>query len=67
MNAAIKGRAAIAEAEYEYLVPVIRSAVFSPNPANINQKTVLSVEVIEETVILKPYYYYSNDIFSGEV
>lgn len=47
--------------------PVINSASFSVNPVLFNGKTVLTVSVTEEILILEPYYYYSNDIYSGEV
>lgn len=52
---------------YPVLLPKITAAVFSPNPANINSKTVLTVTVTEETVYLEPYYYYSGDLYAGGV
>ncbi len=45
----------------------ITSAAFAPNPVNINSATKLSVEVTEAVKILEPYYYYSGDIYAGEV
>lgn len=45
----------------------ITSAVFAPNPVNINSTTKLSVEVTETVKILEPYYYYSGDLYAGEV
>lgn len=45
----------------------IASAVFTPNPVNINSTTKLSVEVTETVKILEPYYYYSGDLYAGEV
>ena len=54
-------------AEYEVLLPVIKSAVFSANPATINEKIVITVTVIEESVILEPEIIYSGEIYSGEV
>ena len=45
----------------------IESAVFAPNPVNINSTTKLSVEVTETVKILEPYYYYSGDLYAGEV
>lgn len=45
----------------------IASAVFAPNPVNINSTTKLSVEVMETVKILEPYYYYSGDLYAGEV
>ncbi len=52
---------------YTVLVPKILTAAFAPNPADINSKTVLSVAVTEETVYLDPYYYYSGELYAGEV
>lgn len=45
----------------------ITSAVFTPNPVNINSTTKLSVNVTETVKILEPYYYYSGDLYAGEV
>lgn len=45
----------------------ITSAVFAPNPVNINSTTKLSVEVTETVKILEPHYYYSGDLYAGEV
>lgn len=45
----------------------IVSAEFSTNPAVINQSIVLSVTIVEETIIPRPYYYYVGEIYSGEV
>lgn len=45
----------------------IASAAFAQNPVNINSTTKLSVEVTETVKILEPYYYYSGDIYAGEV
>lgn len=47
--------------------PVFLSASFSINPASINQQTVLTVEVEDTIKILEPYYYYSGDLYAGEV
>lgn len=52
---------------YQVQVPRIDSATISPNPVDFNTKFILSVIVSEETVTLEPYYYYSGDIYSGEV
>ena len=52
---------------YPVRLPKITAAAFEPNPANINSKTVLTVTVTEETVYLEPYYYYSGDLYAGEV
>lgn len=53
--------------EYSILIPEITSAAFSLNPADMNSKTVLSVTVIEKAVILEPEFFYSGEIYSGEV
>ena len=53
--------------DYTAKIPVVVSAVFSPNPANMNTSTLLSVQVTEETVVLEPTWFYSDEIYSGEV
>ena len=53
--------------EYAVLVPRVTVASFSVDPVDFNTATVLSVTVTEETVYLEPTYYYSGEIFSGEV
>lgn len=45
----------------------ITGAAFTPNPADINQKTELVVTVTETVKLLEPYYYYSGDLYAGEV
>lgn len=45
----------------------IANAAFSVNPTDINTKTKLSVAVKETVKILDPYYYYSGDLYAGEV
>lgn len=52
---------------YSILIPEITTAAFSVNPADMNSKTVLTVTVIEKTVILEPDFFYSGEIYSGEV
>ena len=53
--------------EYSILIPEITAAVFSINPVDMNSKTVLSVTVIEKTVILEPDFFHSGEIYSAEV
>lgn len=53
--------------EYTAQIPVIVSASFAPNPANMNNPTVLSVQVTEQTVILEPTWFFTNEIYCGEV
>lgn len=52
---------------YTILVSKILAAAFSPNPADINTKTQLTVTVTEETVYREPTKYYSGEIIAGEV
>lgn len=53
--------------EYTVLIPKITAALFSPNPVDMNTTTKLTATVTEETVTLEPYYYYSAEIYAGEV
>lgn len=52
---------------YSTVVPEIVSAVFSVNPATINQSIVLTVKVTEITIDLEPEKRYSGELYSGEV
>ncbi len=52
---------------YTTVVPKIVSAMFSVNPANINQSIVLIVEVTETTIVLEAEKRYSGEFYSGEV
>ena len=52
---------------YTAQIPRVDSAAITPNPVDFNTKFVLSVSVSEETVTLEPYYYYSGEIYAGEV
>ena len=52
---------------YTTTIPTIVSAVFSVNPASINQNIVLTVKVTETTLVLEPEKRYSGEIYSGEV
>ena len=52
---------------YTTTIPEIVSAVFSVNPATINQKIVLTVVVTEKTVVLEAEKRYSGELYSGEV
>lgn len=58
-----------AETTFAYYIvrPSIQQASFSVNPADINQKTVLQVIVVDELSILNPEKYYSGELYSGEV
>ena len=52
---------------YQVQIPRIDSASITPNPADFNAKFLLSVSVSEETITLEPYFYYSGDLYAGEV
>lgn len=52
---------------YTIVLPQVAMASFAVNPVDMNTQTLLSVTVVEETVYLKPTYYYSGELFSGEV
>lgn len=52
---------------YYVIQPFFHSASFSVNPAEMNQSTVLTVEVTDEFKILEPDFFYSGEIYSGEV
>lgn len=52
---------------YQVQIPRIDSASIAPNPVDFNAKFLLSVVVSEETITLEPYYYYSGDLYAGEV
>lgn len=52
---------------YQIQISKIDAAAITPNPADMNTKFLLSVSVSEQTVTLEPYYYYSGDLYAGEV
>lgn len=52
---------------YQVQIPVVKTASITPNPVDFNTKFTLSVSVVEETITLEPYYYYSGDVYAGEV
>ena len=51
----------------EIVLPVITSAQITPNPVLMNTKFKLSVLVEEPTGYVEPVYYYSGEVYSGEV
>ena len=51
---------------YTVQVPVVAEASITPNPVSTNGSFLLSATVIEQTITLEPYYYYSGDLYSGE-
>ena len=52
---------------YTTTMPQIVSAVFSINPASINQNVVLTVVVTETTIVLEPEKRFSGEFYLGEV
>ena len=48
------------------LVPQITAASFSVNPCSINEKIVLTVTVIEQTVQMEEEILYAGEIYAGE-
>ncbi len=55
------------EEGYVILKPVIKSASLSATVVNINDKVTVVVAVADEIVILEPEFWYSNEVYSGEV
>ena len=51
---------------YIIYVPKIESASFTVNPVDMNSPTKLIVSVVDQQVILEPYFYYAGDLYSGE-
>lgn len=45
----------------------VTDAKFSVNPCATRQSIVLTVTAIETVKVLQPQYYYSGDLYSGEV
>lgn len=52
---------------YTAQVPRVSSASITPSPVDFNTKFLLSVSVVEDTITLEPYFYYSGEIYAGEV
>lgn len=48
-------------------IPSITDANVAPNPVDINSAIRVSILVKEVSITLEPYFFYSNDITSGEV
>lgn len=51
---------------YSVLMPKITAASFSVNPCAINEKIILTVTVIEQSVSLKADVFYAGEIYAGE-
>lgn len=54
-------------ADFIVEIPKIDSASFSANPTYINNSIILTVAVSTETKILEPTYFYSDEVYAGEV
>lgn len=52
---------------YQVQIPQVAEASAIPNPVDFNSSFILSVLVTEQTITLEPYYYYSGDLYAGEV
>ena len=54
-------------AEVTVLMPQITAASFSVNPCIINEKIVLTVTVIEQSIQLETETIYAGEVYAGEV
>ena len=51
---------------YTVTMPKITAASFSVNPCTINEKIVLTVTVIEQSIQLQAEVIYAGEIYAGE-
>ena len=51
---------------YTVTIPKITAASFSVNPCSINEKIVLTVTVIEQSVSLAAEVIYAGEVYAGE-
>ena len=51
---------------YTVSIPRITAASFSANPCSINEKVVLTVTVIEQSVLLTAQTIYAGEFYAGE-
>ena len=51
---------------YPINVVSFQEASFQPNPADINQQILLSVQVLDEVKFLTPVAFHANEIYTGE-
>ena len=51
---------------YTVTMPKITAASFSVNPCTINEKIVLTVTVVEQSVTLEAEVIYAGEIYAGE-
>ena len=54
-------------AEVTILKPQITAASFSVNPCSINEKIVLTVTVVEQSIQLEAEKIYAGEVYAGEV
>lgn len=66
-NGTQDGGASSVTVQLPLLIPQILAALITPNPATINQKITITVTVSEIEKILEPTYFYSGEIYAGEV
>ena len=51
---------------YTVNIPRITAAAFSSNPCSINEKVVLTVTVVEQSVTLAAQTIYAGEVYAGE-
>ena len=51
---------------YTVTLPRITAASFSSNPCSINEKVVLSVTVVEQSITLAAQTIYAGELYAGE-
>ena len=51
---------------YTVSIPRITAASFSINPCSINEKVVLTVTVVEQSVVLAAQTIYAGEFYAGE-
>lgn len=66
-NGVQDGGASTVEVQLALLLPQILAAIMSPNPTTINSKITITVRVDEIEIIPQPVWYYSGEIYAGEV
>ena len=51
---------------YTVSIPKVTGASFSVNPCSINEKIVLTVTVVEQSVVLVAQTIYAGEFYAGE-
>lgn len=54
-------------ADFTAQIPEVTACTLSPNPIGQSATLSIAVTIVDQTVILEPYYYFSGDINAGEV